>query len=67
MMKKFYTLEIEFEDEITLAEQDRRVCMVLENLVTDWWPVAAIRAVPHGIVPVPDSAIATPASAPARR
>lgn len=66
MPKRYYTVEIEFEDEITLAEQDRRVCMVLENLVTDWWESAAVRMDSHMLLPFPDSAIATVATKPPR-
>lgn len=57
-MKKSYTVEIEFDEEITLAEQDRQVCMVLENLVSDWWTCAAVRVGVNATGPVANVAIA---------
>jgi len=56
-MRRAYTVEIDFEDDITLAEQDRQVCAVLENLVSDWWTCAAVR-VARGLAPLAGDAIA---------
>jgi hypothetical protein len=36
-----YAVEIEFDTPITLAEQDRLACVVLEKLVDEFWGDAA--------------------------
>lgn len=57
-MRRSYTIEVEFDEEITLAEQDRQVCMVLENLISDWWLCAAERMGVVATVPEALGAIA---------
>jgi hypothetical protein len=40
-LRRRYVVEIDFDTPIDKAEQDRRVCMVLEDLVSDYWASVA--------------------------
>jgi hypothetical protein len=39
--KRCYAVEVRFDVPITLAEQDRLACVVLEKLVEEYWGDAA--------------------------
>ena len=66
--KRNYMIEIEFDEDIALAEQDRKICMVLEALVSDWWTCATtrLRLNDRDQVPNADFAIAIPHPPPNR-
>jgi hypothetical protein len=42
LFKRCYAIEIGFDVPITLAEQDRLACVVLEKLVEEFWGDAAL-------------------------
>tara|TARA_R110002074_G_scaffold253081_4_gene425109 strand:+ start:10332 stop:10520 length:189 start_codon:yes stop_codon:yes gene_type:complete len=57
MANRLYKIELEFDEDIPLAETERRVCASIEELINHYWGIAA----EHNNCPVtPKSCIAVP-------